>query len=59
MLRATVDGLQRVLLDGGPTRSFQAPGDARIISDDLKPLRRIFHSDVRVGGGVTVLISLL
>ncbi|XP_078438280.1 plant/protein (DUF810) isoform X2 [Wolffia australiana] len=43
LLQAFVDGLVRVLLDGGPSRIF-FPNDAKLLDDDLEALKEFFIS---------------
>ncbi|XP_062093119.1 protein unc-13 homolog [Humulus lupulus] len=43
LLQATLDGLLRVLLDGGPSRVFST-SDAKIIEEDLEILKEFFIS---------------
>eukprot|EP00249_Psilotum_nudum_P007988 c20960_g1_i1 orf=699-4043(-) len=49
LLQASVDGTQRVLLDGGPSRFF-AQSDANMLEADLKVLKDFFIAD---GDGLT------
>eukprot|EP00850_Spirogloea_muscicola_P012569 SM000082S22811 [mRNA] locus=s82:26155:33864:- [translate_table: standard] len=44
LLQATLDGLLRVLLDGGPTRSF-AQEDSDMLEEDLNVLKEFFVAD--------------
>nr|GFA33414.1 protein unc-13 homolog isoform X1 [Tanacetum cinerariifolium] len=43
LLQASLDGLLRVLLDGGPSRLF-IPSDARYLEEDLEVLKEFFIS---------------
>lgn len=43
LLQASVDGLLRVILDGGPSRVF-LPSDAKLLEDDLGHLKEFFIS---------------
>ncbi|KAM2004381.1 hypothetical protein ACFX15_027837 [Malus domestica] len=43
LLQATLDGLLRVLLDGGPSRIFSV-GDAKLLEEDLEVLKEFFIS---------------
>ncbi|KAK9912696.1 hypothetical protein M0R45_036546 [Rubus argutus] len=43
LLQATLDGLLRVLLDGGPSRVFSL-GDAKLLEEDLEVLKEFFVS---------------
>ncbi|KDP40553.1 hypothetical protein JCGZ_24552 [Jatropha curcas] len=43
LLQASLDGLVRVLLDGGPSRIF-LPADAKLLEDDLEVLKEFFIS---------------
>ncbi|KAL6129477.1 hypothetical protein ACLB2K_072827 [Fragaria x ananassa] len=43
LLQATLDGLLRVLLDGGPSRVFSL-GDAKLLEEDLEILKEFFIS---------------
>ncbi|KAM6582863.1 hypothetical protein CsatB_009865 [Cannabis sativa] len=43
LLQATLDGLLRVLLDGGPSRVFST-SDAKLIEEDLEILKEFFIS---------------
>lgn len=43
LLQASLDGLLRVILDGGPSRVF-FPGDAKLLEEDLEALKEFFIS---------------
>ncbi|CAN4108506.1 unnamed protein product [Withania somnifera] len=43
LLQASLDGLHRVLLDGGPSRIFSL-GDAKLLEEDLEILKEFFIS---------------
>uniref|UniRef100_A0ACD5YWT2 Uncharacterized protein n=1 Tax=Avena sativa TaxID=4498 RepID=A0ACD5YWT2_AVESA len=43
LLQASLDGLLRVILDGGPTRVF-SPNDAPLLEEDLEILKEFFIS---------------
>uniref|UniRef100_A0A0D9XFQ5 MHD1 domain-containing protein n=1 Tax=Leersia perrieri TaxID=77586 RepID=A0A0D9XFQ5_9ORYZ len=43
LLQASLDGLLRVILDGGPTRVF-SPSDATLLEEDLEILKEFFIS---------------
>lgn len=43
LLQASLDGLLRVILDGGPSRVF-FPGDAKLLEEDLEVLKEFFIS---------------
>lgn len=43
LLQASLDGLLRILLDGGPSRLF-IPSDARYLEEDLEVLKEFFIS---------------
>ncbi|XLR35960.1 hypothetical protein S83_063860 [Arachis hypogaea] len=43
LLQASLDGLLRVILDGGPSRVF-FPGDAKLLEEDLDVLKEFFIS---------------
>lgn len=43
LLQASLDGLLRVILDGGPTRVF-SPTDAPLLEEDLESLKEFFIS---------------
>lgn len=43
LLQASLDGLLRVILDGGPSRVF-FPGDAKLLEEDLETLKEFFIS---------------
>lgn len=43
LLQASVDGLLRVILDGGPSRIF-TPNDAKLLEEDLEILKEFFIS---------------
>ncbi|GAB4832155.1 Protein unc-13 [Ancistrocladus abbreviatus] len=43
LLQASLDGLLRVLLDGGPSRVF-SPSDAKLLEEDLDVLKEFFIS---------------
>lgn len=43
LLQASLDGLLRVILDGGPSRVF-FPGDAKFLEEDLEVLKEFFIS---------------
>ncbi|XP_015570896.2 protein unc-13 homolog [Ricinus communis] len=43
LLQASVDGLLRVILDGGPSRVF-SPADAKLLEEDLEILKEFFIS---------------
>lgn len=43
LLQASLDGLHRVLLDGGPSRIF-FPTDAKLLEEDLEFLKEFFIS---------------
>ncbi|XP_061997215.1 protein unc-13 homolog [Rosa rugosa] len=43
LLQATLDGLLRVLLDGGPSRVFSL-GDGKLLEEDLEVLKEFFIS---------------
>ncbi|PQQ10446.1 uncharacterized protein Pyn_23275 [Prunus yedoensis var. nudiflora] len=43
LLQATLDGLLRVVLDGGPSRIFSL-GDAKLLEEDLEVLKEFFIS---------------
>ncbi|CAJ1978016.1 unnamed protein product [Sphenostylis stenocarpa] len=43
LLQASLDGLLRVILDGGPSRVF-FPGDAKFLEEDLEILKEFFIS---------------
>ncbi|KAH7278739.1 hypothetical protein KP509_38G054500 [Ceratopteris richardii] len=44
LLRASSDGMARVLLDGGPTRFFSQE-DALVLEEDLGALKELFEAD--------------
>ncbi|KAG4950183.1 hypothetical protein AAZX31_15G216400 [Glycine max] len=43
LLQASLDGLLRVILDGGPSRVF-FPGDVKLLEEDLEVLKEFFIS---------------
>jgi hypothetical protein len=43
LLQASLDGLLRVILDGGPSRVF-SPSDAKLLEEDLEVLKEFFIS---------------
>ncbi|XP_004511052.1 protein unc-13 homolog isoform X1 [Cicer arietinum] len=43
LLQASLDGLLRVILDGGPSRVF-FPGDAKLLEEDLEAVKEFFIS---------------
>ncbi|KAJ9190542.1 hypothetical protein P3X46_001729 [Hevea brasiliensis] len=43
LLQASLDGLLRVILDGGPSRVF-SPADAKLLEEDLEVLKEFFIS---------------
>ncbi|KAF5735316.1 hypothetical protein HS088_TW15G00818 [Tripterygium wilfordii] len=43
LLQASLDGLLRVILDGGPSRLF-SPSDAKLLEEDLEVLKEFFIS---------------
>ncbi|KAL6570127.1 Protein unc-13 [Orobanche minor] len=43
LLQASLDGLNRVILDGGPSRIF-TPADAKLLEEDLEVLKEFFIS---------------
>lgn len=43
LLQASLDGLLRVILDGGPSRLF-VPSDAKLLEEDLEVLKEFFIS---------------
>ncbi|KAF8009989.1 hypothetical protein BT93_J0848 [Corymbia citriodora subsp. variegata] len=43
LLQASLDGLLRVILNGGPLRVFY-PGDAKLLEEDLEILKEFFIS---------------
>lgn len=44
LLQASLDGIVRVLIDGGPHRFF-SQADANVLEDDLKVLKELFMAD--------------
>ncbi|KAI5083096.1 hypothetical protein GOP47_0002839 [Adiantum capillus-veneris] len=44
LLQASLDGMVRVLIDGGPTRFF-SQSDANALEDDLRVLKELFMAD--------------